>query len=198
MLDSVSDKLTKRCTKCGEIKSLSEFHKRSKGSRDGYEGTCKPCRHNRMSGNRNKLKEAGCCIIFGCNERKYGKYRMCERHYEQQRVKLHNKQEKRREKGLCIQCGKRPPEKGLVMCASCNKRHSLRHNVKKVEFNNKVGDYYNNECAICHLVSNDYEMFDCHHLDPPQKQFRISAGLHKDFETLVVPEMEKCVYLDAN
>lgn len=35
---------TKRCTKCGEEKPLSEFHKRSR-SKDGLQGKCKSCAH---------------------------------------------------------------------------------------------------------------------------------------------------------
>ena len=33
----------KRCTKCGEVKELSEFNKR-KGAKDGFYGHCKACK----------------------------------------------------------------------------------------------------------------------------------------------------------
>lgn len=35
----------KRCTKCGEIKSKSEFNKRKASKKDGLEAQCRECRH---------------------------------------------------------------------------------------------------------------------------------------------------------
>ncbi len=35
----------KICTKCGELKEYDEFHRRSSGSIDGYNGQCKVCRN---------------------------------------------------------------------------------------------------------------------------------------------------------
>ena len=40
----------KQCTKCGEVRSLSEFCKR-KDSKDGYYGTCKVCKREYNKGN---------------------------------------------------------------------------------------------------------------------------------------------------
>lgn len=43
----------RKCTKCGEIKELSEFHPR-KDSKDGYRKDCKDCVNNRNLTRRNE------------------------------------------------------------------------------------------------------------------------------------------------
>lgn len=51
----------KKCTKCGEIKPLSEFHKR-KASKDGLRYACKPCTIANTTGykkaNRDRVNES--------------------------------------------------------------------------------------------------------------------------------------------
>jgi hypothetical protein len=47
----------KKCTKCGCLKSLDDFHKNSKSS-DGYKGQCKICR-NESNRKHNKSKSNG-------------------------------------------------------------------------------------------------------------------------------------------
>lgn len=44
---------SKKCTKCGEEKPLSEFYKRA-GAKDGYRATCKVCRSIYIAGYREK------------------------------------------------------------------------------------------------------------------------------------------------
>lgn len=43
------NKVGKKCSSCGEIKELSEFHRRYKYS---FEASCKVCRNNRNKGNK--------------------------------------------------------------------------------------------------------------------------------------------------
>ena len=49
--------LTKRCSKCREVKNLTEFDKRS-ASKDGRQDYCRPCKkeHSRTHQNRNKTR----------------------------------------------------------------------------------------------------------------------------------------------
>jgi hypothetical protein len=35
---------TKKCTKCGEVKPLTEYDRHA-GTKDGYHSNCKPCKH---------------------------------------------------------------------------------------------------------------------------------------------------------
>lgn len=51
---------SKICKKCGEDKLLEDFPKRSKGSVDGYRGTCKKCYHKPR---KRKLKFCGECSV---------------------------------------------------------------------------------------------------------------------------------------
>jgi len=66
---------TKRCTKCGEAKSLSDFHK-NKGKKDGLNYRCKICRANYAVVNRKNInrkvkqkneKLRGFCYV-NCNK----------------------------------------------------------------------------------------------------------------------------------
>ena len=47
----------KRCTLCGEVKSLSEFYA-NKGMQDGYANQCKECVKKRAKVNRDKRLDA--------------------------------------------------------------------------------------------------------------------------------------------
>jgi len=47
---------TKRCTKCGEDKPISEFYKRS-ASKDGLQNHCKPCSNERIARKRVNNRE---------------------------------------------------------------------------------------------------------------------------------------------
>ena len=51
MMDNVEVK-TKRCSKCGQIKPISEFYKK-KSSKDGLYSICKECRNKK---NKDKKK----------------------------------------------------------------------------------------------------------------------------------------------
>ena len=47
---------TKKCTKCGEVKAVSEFHK-DKYSKDGFFDECKECRKKYYQANKEKILE---------------------------------------------------------------------------------------------------------------------------------------------
>lgn len=52
----MSDVKTKRCTKCGEEKPLTEFHK-AKNKKDGLYPQCKSCRNNYYQQNKKSILE---------------------------------------------------------------------------------------------------------------------------------------------
>jgi hypothetical protein len=47
---------TKKCSKCGEVKGLVEFHKRAE-AKDGRRGVCKACDHSRLLAASRKYAE---------------------------------------------------------------------------------------------------------------------------------------------
>lgn len=64
------EELTKKCTKCGEVKSLSEFRK-DKLKSSGYRSNCKCCDKSYISDNKDKRKayyEANKDKIKACNK----------------------------------------------------------------------------------------------------------------------------------
>jgi hypothetical protein len=66
------------------------------------------------------------------------------------------------------------------------------------KFTEKIWLYYEGTCYICNLQTGWVETFHCHHLDPNTKDNLVKQMRFKDWETEVVPEMEKCIYVCAN
>lgn len=69
----------KRCSKCGELKPLSEYYRKA-DTKDGYTGCCKAC----IAQQRAERYQAGhkrLCEIPGCDKNQW-RGRMCFRHYQ--------------------------------------------------------------------------------------------------------------------
>jgi hypothetical protein len=60
------------------------------------------------------------------------------------------------------------------------------------QFNKKVAQLLGGKCKICGLKVDWYEVYDCHHRDPLEKEYTISWLCHKNWDTVVVPELRKC------
>jgi hypothetical protein len=71
-------------------------------------------------------------------------------------------------------------------------------NKRREEFSKKIHDYYGGECFICHRNEPFYEIYDGHHVDPDIKVYSLYQLYGRQWDKVVVPELEKCVYLCAN
>jgi hypothetical protein len=111
------------------------------------------------------------------------------------RISLHR--QVNRENRKCIQCSNDAKE-GYKNCSSCVEKSRLFNKKRSLLFSSKVGNYFNNTCLICGLQTTDYEIYDCHHIDRNAKKQGISVMRYKKWETQVLPELEKCVYLCKN
>jgi hypothetical protein len=183
----------KECPKCHTEKAIEEFGK-ANNTCDGYSSHCKVCRRDYQKSYAAKRERLGVCVVNGCSETAKQGCKRCEKHLEYSRQYSRNRRDTLKANGLCPVCGKlaRP---GYSLCFECNQK--IKDQKKRAAFSQRVGNYYNNECAICHEVSEHYEVFDCHHIDPLTKRYKISNMVHLRWE-LVIKEMEKCVYLCAN
>ncbi len=69
----------KRCTKCGQVKALSEFYRSAKVRRDGRESTCKQCRRERVNRKNYAPRTEGEKICPRCKQTKsvaeFGSYK---------------------------------------------------------------------------------------------------------------------------
>ncbi len=78
------------------------------------------------------------------------------------------------------------------MCIKCRLEYSAnRARQRKID----IVEYMGGECADCHVVG-DPVIYDCHHLDPSQKDFSISKN-KKSLEK-IKSELDKCILLCAN
>ena len=82
----------KKCTKCGEIKPHSEFHK-DKSRKDGYATSCKSCRKKYHENNKEKRK----AYFKEHNKKYYEKHREEKiKYFKEYNKKYHEKHKEER------------------------------------------------------------------------------------------------------
>lgn len=78
------------------------------------------------------------------------------------------------------------------MCKPCRLSYSHdRTKQRKID----IVEYMGGKCVDCGLV-DDPVVYDCHHLDPTQKDFSIAKN--KKSLDKIKPELDKCILLCAN
>jgi len=185
---------TKKCSKCGVTKSILYFNKKTK-SKTGYDSHCKECQNldNRLRYHRRK--RLSLCALCG-NETEEGS-QFCSLCLQKSRETCKRRIDRYKAGGKCIRCQNKAAE-GYLMCNYHLSIYRKRGKAAAKNFSTNVGNYFNNICAICGEQSTDYEIFDCHHLNSEQKTFGVASLRHKDWASVVVPELKKCVYLCRN
>jgi hypothetical protein len=103
---------------------------------------------------------------------------------------------KAQEMGLCVSCRKPRESSSKRYCRSCLDKGITRNGA----FSLKVIAYFGGKCQICGFESTDYEVYDAHHINPKEKEIKISALSRSPlkWESHVVPELKKCVLLCSN
>jgi hypothetical protein len=194
----------KVCSKCGQDKSLSDFYHQNK-LRSGHDSWCKSCRELYAKQNidyynsyredyQNKNKE---------------KIRESQRkHYDKNRDELLAKHREYYQKNKEVLKEKQAlyNKERKDSIRQYKKEHHLKNREKAIEsssrrkegFRQKIHNYYGGECYICHLSDNHFEIYDCHHVQPDQKDYAISTMIGKDWDTIVLLELQKCIYICAN
>lgn len=99
--------------------------------------------------------------------------------------------------GLCEKCGNPIEESETQQCLLCSEKHRIYSRRWHEDLSIKIGNYFENKCAICGLKSTDTEIFDLHHLDPATKKYDLSHMRYKDWGLIIKPELDKCSYLCA-
>jgi len=185
---------TKKCCTCKEIKNIDSFAK-NKTCIDGLQYECKLCFNIRNKKRRQKNKQNGLCICCGkeldsCNV-------TCLKCSKKHSLLEKNRKNKRKIEKKCTIC-ELPVLNGHTQCAECLDKANKRSKELILKFSKKVGGYFNNICQICQEQSTHYEVFQCHHLHPSEKIKDVSKMVHKDWDSVVAPELEKCIYLCSN
>lgn len=79
-------------------------------------------------------------------------------------------------------------------CRLCNKNRAAQF---RREFKEDCIDHLGGKCWKC---SEEFSpaVFDFHHLDPSKKDLELSKMTFKDWNSEVVPELDKCALLCSN
>ena len=168
------DNTTKRCSKCGETKGVSEFHK-NKNSKDGFAHWCKDCCSKNLKryykNNRDKLLNRQKCYRESHSEY----YKEYMREYREE----HKEEISTAKKTWYIQ------NKEYV----CEK--SMDGHRRKCTFI----DSLKTPCEKC--GETRLYVLDFHHINHAEKSFSIGAHKHKSDED-ILNESKKCVCLCRN
>lgn len=185
---------TKKCSKCGEEKILVEFREKL-GAKNGINSCCKQCESKDYQQRVIKRLMGGLCFYCGKNPKQRNR-RFCRDCGDLLNRKSKYYRNKLTLEGRGFRCGD-VITRERTLCEKCLKRDRTYESKKRKQFTADVGKYFNNTCYICGLKSFEYQLYDCHHVDPSQKDFSISSQWKKDWKE-VLNELEKCIYICSN
>jgi len=146
----VTNRENKKCTKCGELKSLDDFYSQKKKRADGneyiyYRPDCKECTKNNSIEWQNNN-----------SERYMEKHRKTNQAYRRRNIEfVRNIERYRRENGLVDQWREQNKDK----LKTYNSQHS-KHNITENEWSS-CKKYFNNRCAYCGIsIDSHYIKFN--------------------------------------
>lgn len=159
----------KVCTKCGEEKPLTDFHK-DKASKDGFRSSCKACRNSGKPRKPPKIKESKTCLACGnaftptsnrqvwchvCSpiERRKNRIESCKQYYHQnkQLKGCHPKGEDSPNYKTGIGLYKSTRKEECERCGSSE--HLVVHHKDRNRHNNKL-DNLETLCRKCHFAEH--------------------------------------------
>jgi hypothetical protein len=79
----------------------------------------------------------------------------------------------------------------------CKKCKSISTTIKRQQLKAAAVEYKGGKCLDCGLQTQNYCVYDFHHLDPTKKDFSFSSSYSKSLKQ-GIPELDKCVLLCAN
>ena len=124
--------------------------------------------------------------------------RMCVSAYKKEYHKKYNDKNRDRRKKIYLDNKEEILKKNKAYRVANSEQLNKRRANRREKFNESVYDYYGGACAICGESEKFYEIYDGHHLNPHEKEVGISKLVTSDWDTVVIPELEKCVYLCSN
>lgn len=104
------------CEICKTTKPIADFRTQARHGRVEHRSACKTCRHNKQRA-INRAENA--CLRCGQTFLPLTKYRHCVGCLQNANLGQRQRHLERREKNLCIKCGKVPPASGRLQCRPC-------------------------------------------------------------------------------
>lgn len=158
----------KKCSRCGKIKELNEFGKRSQ-SKDGLRYSCKDCQKEYRQKNKDKIRKYKKEYYLKNKDRRKA---YLKEYYLKNKEYINDRNNKYYQKN--------------------KSKTNLSHREKYLENRNKINKFHENGCAICKHKFH-YSAMDFHHIDPKTKKFTI--GQKVTFSKELVDEIRKTVSL---
>lgn len=155
----------KRCSKCAEVKLLTEFN-RHPHTRDGRRSECRECQRDRRRARYREHADAGLCTK--CGKPAAGRS-LCAEHQEAHRAHRRARIEDGRDaayqrdrrgryiaQGLCRHGpGHGPALPGTTTCARCRAREQARYRKTLIEYTAILADQgvdHDGRCELCGLA----------------------------------------------
>lgn len=216
--DEISERGEKECSKCGEIKPLTKFVKRSR--QKGWNSKCNDC-YNRE---RKLKKENGGC--HNCSNKAVEGKKQCEncleRQKERKKIRKENSEcvlcgapldrngakcqrcyekdvefrKNRLLKNKCVGCGQEL-DTSINLCNACRDRKN--ETMRKLTKENKLRalEIMGNKCEHCGLETSYISVYDFHHIaeDKENDLGNLFRGRAWD---LIEAELKKTILLCSN
>jgi hypothetical protein len=203
------------CSKCKQEKNVSEFY-RNKSSSSGYRSQCKECQFGYKPKARKQVPDdlptdMKWCII--CESVKH-KSEFSKHDSTRDRLqthcsecqKQHAKDWYQNNKERHIASGKKWKENNKERCKKTSKNYRLSNrqhiNQLKVDWRAgnalKIASYLGGCCYICKEQTEYTEIYDCHHIDPKEKDHNIAELKDWGWCEKLINELDKTILLCSN
>jgi hypothetical protein len=167
----------KVCIKCGLEKMLDEFYKDA-GKKDGRMNICIACQAQYRQDHREEALQ-----YHRGRKDKAAQYKAQYRQEHKEEIAQHKAEYYREHREELLQRGAQYYQKTREKTAQLY-----------AEFSKQVVLHMGGRCECCGLITNQYEIYHCHHKDSLEKNFKIAGMIRLDWEKVVL-EMQKCVLL---
>lgn len=179
---------TKQCKRCKDVKDSDEFYP-SVSEKDGLQPYCVTCCSEYHKDYYWEHKQK---ILDACHEYR-DKNKPKRSQYQKYYAKRNRQQIQRNKEIYYVENKERFAKNGALYYQRNRIRLRGMRSKQRSKFSEKVVLFMGEECVICGLRTNRYEVYHCHHKDPEEKDTNIGNMRCKDWETETIPELSKCV-----
>lgn len=180
-----TETISKRCSKCKEIKPLSEFY-RNRSKRNGLENCCKICSEKTIKKYNQTERGKKVRKLADYKYQRSEKNKVNQRHYAQsEKGKANFKRYQQSEKGKITRRNYLKSEKGKSSMIAGRKRYNIAH-PERIEAKIAV------QCAVAKGILPKVESLRCHYCPRIANQYHHHKGYESEHWLDVIPICYVC------